>query len=80
MASEYSHHTNDVIYGDLWERKALSKRDRSHIFPQGTPSISEFLHRTNFAKMSSARMRSLYCWSSRPQLRALKAVNTNSGF
>ena len=22
-------YTNDVIYGDLWERKALSKRDRS---------------------------------------------------
>ena len=24
-------YTNDVIYGDLWERKALSKRDRSLI-------------------------------------------------
>jgi 4-carboxymuconolactone decarboxylase len=23
--------TNDVVYGDLWERKALSKRDRSLI-------------------------------------------------
>jgi 4-carboxymuconolactone decarboxylase len=24
-------YTNDVIYGDLWERKGLSKRDRSLI-------------------------------------------------
>src|SRR6202158_2635284 len=24
-------YTNDVVYGDLWERKALSKRDRSLI-------------------------------------------------
>ena len=24
-------YTNDVVYGDLWERKGLSKRDRSLI-------------------------------------------------
>ena len=36
-------YTNDVIYGDLWERKALSKRDRSLI----TVATLVALYRTN---------------------------------
>ena len=41
----------------------------AHASPGIRQFISEFLHRTNFAKKNSARMRSSCRWDSRPQRR-----------